>query len=72
MTPEQIAELERTLDAAGVSYASELYEGAPHGYTMSDTASYDKAAEQRHWEVLIPFLEKVLKSDQVRREPADG
>ncbi|WP_306214102.1 dienelactone hydrolase family protein [Actinoplanes sp. RD1] len=72
MTAEQIAELERTLDAAGVRYTSELYEGAAHGYTMSDTASYNEAAEQRHWEVLIPFLEKVLKSDQVRPAPADG
>jgi carboxymethylenebutenolidase len=41
MTPEQIAELERALDAAGVRYRSEVYRGGAHGYTMADTPAYD-------------------------------
>src|SRR5664280_2800335 len=32
MTPENIAELERALDEAGVEYRAEVYEGAAHGY----------------------------------------
>ncbi len=60
MTPEQIKTLEAALDAAGVRYTSEVYEGAPHGYTMSDTSSHDPAAEQRHWMDLFALLERVL------------
>ncbi|GAA4523382.1 dienelactone hydrolase family protein [Amycolatopsis samaneae] len=59
MTAEQIKVLEAALDEAGVTYRSELYEGADHGYTMSDTAAYNEAAEQRHWENLFALLERV-------------
>jgi carboxymethylenebutenolidase len=60
MTPENIAALEAALDAAGVKYTSEVYEGAPHGFTMSDTASYHEAAEQRHWAALFALLDRAL------------
>lgn len=60
MTPEQIKALEVTLAEAGVAYTSELYEGAPHGFTMSDTASHHPQAEARHWEVLLPLLHRTL------------
>ncbi|BCJ43375.1 hydrolase [Actinoplanes ianthinogenes] len=60
MTPEQIATLEGALAEAGVRYTSELYDGAPHGFTMSDTAMYDAAAEQRHWAALFALLERSL------------
>ncbi len=61
MTPEQIAALERTLDEAGVRYRSELYEGALHGYTMSDTRVYDEAATERHFSELFALLERTLE-----------
>ncbi|SDT75092.1 dienelactone hydrolase family protein [Actinoplanes derwentensis] len=60
MTPEQIAALEVTLAESGVQYTSELYEDAPHGFTMTDTAMYHEAGEKRHWEVLIPFFTRTL------------
>ncbi|MFI7606008.1 dienelactone hydrolase family protein [Micromonospora sp. NPDC049366] len=60
MTPEQIAELERTLDAAGVRYRSELYEGAAHGFTMSDTAHYDESATERHWKAVFDLLDRTF------------
>jgi carboxymethylenebutenolidase len=60
MTAEQIAELERALDAAGVAYASELYAGAAHGYTMSDTPVYDAAADERHFDALLALLDRTL------------
>ena len=59
MTGEQIAVLEAALDAAGVRYRSELYAGAPHGFTMADTSSYDEAGEQRHWTNLFELLDRV-------------
>jgi carboxymethylenebutenolidase len=61
MTPEQIAVLEQTLDEAGVRYRSELYEGALHGYTMSDTPVYDEAATERHFTELFSLLNRTLE-----------
>jgi carboxymethylenebutenolidase len=58
MTPEQIAELERALDAAGVRYSSDVYRGAAHGYTMADTPVYDEAAAERHYAELFALLER--------------
>jgi carboxymethylenebutenolidase len=60
MTPENVSALEKALDEAGVSYRSELYEGAAHGYTMSDTAAYDEAAAERHFGELFALLERTL------------
>ena len=60
MTPEQIATLEKALDTAGVRYRSELYEGAHHGYTMSDTPAYDERATERHWAALFDLLDRNL------------
>ncbi len=60
MTPEQIAQLESALDAAGARYRSELYVGARHGYTMSDTPVYDAAATERHYRELFALLDRAL------------
>lgn len=60
MPAEQIAELERTLDAAGASYRAEVYPGAQHGYTMSDTAAYDERASERAFAELFALLERTL------------
>jgi carboxymethylenebutenolidase len=60
MTPEQIATLEQALDDAGVRYRSELYPGAAHGYTMSDTAAYDEAAAERHFTELFALLDRTI------------
>jgi carboxymethylenebutenolidase len=57
-TPEQIATLEAALDDAGVTYRSELYEGAAHGYTMADTPVYDEHASERHFGALFELLER--------------
>jgi carboxymethylenebutenolidase len=58
MMPEQIAELERALDAAGVRYRSEVYSGAAHGYTMADTPAYDEAAAEHHYAELFALLDR--------------
>jgi carboxymethylenebutenolidase len=60
MTPEQIATLDRALADAGVRHRSEVYEGALHGYTMSDTAVYDEAATERHFSELFALLERTI------------
>lgn len=60
MNAEQIATLERALDEAGVTYVSEVYEGAAHGYTMSDTPAYDEAAAERHFQALFDLLGRTV------------
>jgi carboxymethylenebutenolidase len=62
-SPEQIATLEHSLEAAGLRYRSELYEGARHGYTMSDTPVYDEAATERHFAELFALLERTLDGE---------
>ncbi|MEV6636872.1 dienelactone hydrolase family protein [Actinoplanes sp. NPDC051470] len=59
MTADNIKALEAALDDAGVTYTSELYPGAPHGFTMSDTAMYHEEGEKRHWMRLFELLDRV-------------
>ena len=60
LTAEGIAELDQALDAAGVDYGVEVYPGTLHGFTMSDTAAFDPAGLQRHWDRLLPLLARTL------------
>ena len=60
MTTEQIEALDLALDDAGVSYRAEVYEGAHHGYTMSDTAAFNEAACERHFAELFALLDRTL------------
>ncbi|MFE2038785.1 dienelactone hydrolase family protein [Streptomyces scopuliridis] len=60
MTPETLGELNQALDAAGVGYTSEIYPGTVHGFTMSDTDAFNPAALRRHWDRLLPLLDRTL------------
>ncbi|ANZ14106.1 dienelactone hydrolase family protein [Streptomyces noursei] len=60
MSAEHIKALEQALDAAGVRYRSELYEGAHHGYTQTDTAVYNAEAAERHWQALLDLFGRAL------------
>jgi carboxymethylenebutenolidase len=62
MTPEHIATLEQALDQAGVTYRSDLYEGAAHGYTMADAAVYNELAAERHYTELFALLDRTIAS----------
>ena len=62
MTPEQQATLDNAMTVAGVRHRSELYAGAHHGYTMSDTPVYDEQAAERHFEALFELLERTLRA----------
>ena len=57
---EQIATLDAALEEAGVTHRSEVYAGAAHGYTMSDTPAYDEQAAERHFAALFDLLERRL------------
>ncbi|QFQ96228.1 dienelactone hydrolase family protein [Streptomyces phaeolivaceus] len=60
LPPEQIDLLDKTLTEAGVRHRTEVYAGASHGYTQSDTAAYDAEATERHWDALLELLDRAL------------
>jgi carboxymethylenebutenolidase len=62
MTPEHIAALDRAMDEAGVRHTTDLYEGAAHGYTMSDMAVFNEAACERHFGALGALLRRTVAS----------
>jgi len=60
MPPADVARLGEALAAAGLTAANDVYAGARHGYTMSDTAVYDEAATERHFTVLRDLFGRTL------------
>lgn len=60
MSPRAISELNQALEAAGVGYTTEIYPGTIHGYTMSDTDAFNPSALRRHWDRLLPLLDRAL------------
>ncbi|MFD4986768.1 dienelactone hydrolase family protein [Streptomyces sp. NPDC058374] len=60
LTPEALGELDQALDDAGVTRAIELYPGTVHGFTMSDTDAFDADGLRRHWDRLLPLLDRAL------------
>lgn len=59
---EAIAELGRALDAAGLTALNETYPEAPHGYSMSDTASYQQEGAERMFRTLEDLFGRTLGS----------
>ncbi|MDJ0467123.1 dienelactone hydrolase family protein, partial [Streptomyces sp. H27-C3] len=39
------------------------YPGTVHGFTMSDTDAFDPNALQRHWDRLLPLLDRTLANN---------
>jgi len=60
MTAENIATLDQAMDDAGVHHTTEVYEGAQHGYTMSDMGAYNEAAAERHFTALFALLGRAI------------
>jgi carboxymethylenebutenolidase len=60
LTPQNAADLGEALEAAGLTATSEIYEGAPHGYTMSDTSSWNEAAFVRAFKNLKDLYGRAL------------
>ncbi|MEV5652246.1 dienelactone hydrolase family protein [Nocardia sp. NPDC052254] len=61
LPPEQIENFDKALAAAGLRYRTEVYAGAHHGYTQSDTADYNSAADERHRRELLALLDRTLR-----------
>ncbi|KIF77244.1 dienelactone hydrolase [Streptomyces sp. 150FB] len=60
MTAESIGELNRILGEAGIGDTAEIYPGTIHGFTMADTEAFNASAMRRHWDRLLPLLDRSL------------
>lgn len=60
MPPEQMAALTRALADAHVRHTAELYVGAGHGWTQTDTPVYDRDSAERHWRRLGELFGRTL------------
>ncbi len=60
MPPEAVAALSQALEGAGLAATNDIYAGAAHGYTMSDTPSYDEAATERSFRELEELFDRAL------------
>jgi carboxymethylenebutenolidase len=61
-TPEQMAELEKSLKAHNVAYQLEWHPGALHGYMMpSRTDIYNKAAAEKVWQRMESLFTRTLR-----------
>ena len=56
--------LEAALAAGGVTFRSETYLGALHGWMMPDFPVYDAVAAERGWDALLALLARRLGPDQ--------
>lgn len=67
MPPEAVAELGRAMRAADLTGSNAIYPGAPHGYSMADTSSYDEQASKRHFTELKALLQRLMPMQGVAR-----
>lgn len=58
---EQVRELERVLQAAGVPFEIHIYPGAGHAFFNDTSQTYRKHAAEDAWTRSLSFLEKYLK-----------
>lgn len=61
MTPDNVRTLGAALDEASLTASNEVYTGAPHGYSMTDTAAYDHDATERSFSELRAVLDRTLR-----------
>jgi carboxymethylenebutenolidase len=62
MDQAAVERLGQALDAAGLKASNEVYDGAPHGYSMADTSAFHPEATERHFRELRELLDSTLKA----------
>ncbi|WP_437595458.1 dienelactone hydrolase family protein [Sorangium sp. So ce590] len=59
---QQKQRLSDALEQAGVQHTVETYAGAKHGWVPSDSAVYNEAASERHYQTLLALFDATLKA----------
>lgn len=62
MAPRHVRMLGQALTAAGVTFENEVFRGAEHGYTMSDTSAFHARACEHHFEMLEELLARHVRA----------
>jgi carboxymethylenebutenolidase len=58
--PDQYERLEKAFAGAGVRATMETYP-AGHGFAVPDNATYDRAADERHWAAMTALFDRYLR-----------
>ncbi|WP_407944961.1 dienelactone hydrolase family protein [Ostreibacterium oceani] len=53
---QDVAALAETLESASVPYEIAVYSGAPHAFTVFDSARYQQTADEKSWAAFSDFL----------------
>jgi dienelactone hydrolase len=56
ITMDDVTELSRELESAGVTYEIQVYSGAPHAFTNWDGDRYQERADNLSWAAFLAFL----------------
>ena len=59
-TPEEKQRLESALQSANVKHTVEVYPDVKHGFAVTDTPVYDRAASERHWQQILSLFSRNL------------
>lgn len=57
---EDVAALRASLQSCGANAEVELYEGTGHAFAFTDRSTYDRVADDRHWERLFALFRRNL------------
>jgi dienelactone hydrolase len=60
ITMDDVAQLSRELEAAGVTYEIEVYSGAPHAFTVFGSDRYQERADRKSWASFKELLANTL------------
>jgi len=60
ITMDDVAQLSRELEAAGVTYEIEVYSGAPHAFTVFGSDRYQERADRKSWDSFTKLLANTL------------
>jgi carboxymethylenebutenolidase len=61
MPEEAIKKLRTALDEAGARYASDVYDGARHGWVVKDHRMYNQPQAERAWKQMLSLFKEALQ-----------
>ena len=54
---DDVSQLSKELEQAGVTYEIEVYSGAPHAFTVFGSDRYRKPADEKSWQSFLRFMD---------------
>ena len=62
---DEVADLARKMESAGVTYEIQVYSGPPHGFTEFNSERYQKRADEQSWDAFVSGFDGVF--DEISR-----